>query len=86
MNFDTVDIDESLFPPQNYTVDLALQGPMAGRYYLTILHFAEFGCINKLPNNSSVDHSPVFVYCYSTITVFITVSTSMPWIPITEER
>ena len=68
-------------------IDLALQGPMAGRYYLTILHFAEFGCVNNQPNSSYVDRLfSCFLCCYCTDTVFITVSTSMPWIPLTEER
>ena len=49
-------------------IDLALQGPMAGRYYLTILLFAELGCVNIWPNNDwmSIERSPLFCF---TITV-----------------
>ena len=59
-------------PLISVTIDLALQGPMAGRYYLTILLFAELGCVNIWPNNDrmSIKRSPLF--CLT-----VTVSSSM---------
>ena len=48
-------------------VNLALQGLMAGQYYLMILLFAELSCVNIWPNNDQmlIEHSPLFFHCHS---------------------